>query len=113
MKRQRLVKKSNIKFNKKITKIPQQRGIKKITGRALFIKIKMSEGFTRSQAVDKWKKLPMETKEFFRKWGQGEPTAATLRSAPTSTMVLKSEPVRVTFSSGCQSLQFMHKIRKD
>ena len=113
MKRQRLVKKSNFKFNKKITKVPQQRGIKPITGRALFIKIKMREGFIRTKAVDKWKKLQLETKELFRKWGQGEPTAATLRSAPTSTIVLKSEPVRVTFSSGCQSLQYIHKMRKD
>jgi hypothetical protein len=113
MKRQRLIKKPNIKLNKKITKISQQKFIKPITGRALFIKIKMKEGFTRNQAVDKWKKLPLETKELFRKWGQGEPTSGTLRSAPTSTIVLKSEPVRVTFSSGCQSLQYMHKMRKN
>jgi hypothetical protein len=48
MKRQKLFKKSN--NIKKITKIPHQRGIRPISGRTLFINLKMKEGDSRALA---------------------------------------------------------------
>ena len=108
LRRQRVLKKSQ---SKKIAKVPKQRPIKTLTGRALFFKIKASEGYSSPQIRLKWNKQPCETKQFFHKWGQGEPTATTLRPQ-SSTLLLRPEVV--SFSSGSQNLKFMHnKVKFD